>query len=99
VRLQARVRQLEARGGAVPALVREWTDILTRLRASLADYYTKYADDPEKEPLYQVSDAEIAAEARYFAERGIPATVTGWFRYMEEVAASEGGEDAATHTP
>jgi len=54
--------------------------MLTRLRASLADYYTKYADDPEKEPLYQVSDAEIAAEARYYA-------------------ASEGGEDAATHTP
>ncbi len=99
MRLQARVRQLEARGGAAPALVREWTEMLTRLRASLADYYTKYADDPEKEPLYQVSDAEIAAEARYYAERGIPATLTDWFRHLREVAASEGGEDAATHTP
>jgi len=72
--------------------------MLTRLRASFADY-AKYADDLERETPYQVSDAEIAAQARYYAERGIPATLTDWFRHLREVAASEEGEDAATHTP
>ena len=91
MRLQARVRQLEARGEAAPALVREWTAMLTQMRAAFANYYANHTDELPMEPPYQVSDAEIVAHARDLAMRGIPATFTDWFRYLEEVAAS-GGE-------
>lgn len=92
MRLGARVRQLEARGVAAPALVREWVAFLTLLRERCA--FT--SDDGG--PLFQYTDAAIAAEARYYAGRGIPATIGDWFGHLRDVAADEGGDDATTHT-
>lgn len=91
MRLSARVRRLEAQGATTPTLVREWTDMLARLRASSASSAAQSPDNPAMHPpVYHVSDGEIETEARHLAGRGIPATFTDWFRHLEAVAAASG---------
>jgi hypothetical protein len=76
VRLGTRLDRLERDIRGDPARVREWEAFLTAV----------IAFGQERADVTPEMAARIREEARYYAGRGIPATIVDWFRELHAIA-------------
>lgn len=83
VRLDARLGRLEGRGTGDPAQVRQWVAMMTAL----------ITFGQEREDVTPEMAGEVRAQAEEFVRRGIPATISDWFRELHDGLADgdEGG--------
>jgi len=79
MRLNTRLNRLEREVSGDPAQVRAWEAFLTAL----------IAFGQEREGVTPEMAAQIRAEARYYAGRGIPATISDLFRLVREAKGEE----------
>ncbi len=79
MKLDARLGRLERRATDDPSLVQPWVAMMTALIVA-----AQGGEDMTPE-----AASELRAQAREYVRRGIPATISDWFRELRALADTE----------
>ncbi len=79
MKLDARLGRLERRATDDPSLVQPWVAMMTAL----------LPEGEERADVTPETTKAIRAQAREYVRRGIPATISDWFRELRALADTE----------